>query len=447
VSFCNSQAANVVSFPSPQSGTLVTTLAGSPGGGTLTATSGFCRSEMAGAPVYIPGAGLNGAGLLTRLTECIGSQPSAKFAVDPPVEQVPTGTLTIAWGAMALNQGQGWQATDIGKGIFVGGSANSAGLGATYTIAAVPSPTSIQLSANVNNVVQNQAVSFVWGHDDSVAVTNACRYVLESGLHDLQVPAQYYVPALGYECWAVKRHGNGALLATNDGMPPATTSAPGAVLELVVPDNAPSPAAPPRSVVAARDLTQTQLCGPNPISAQTGDSLETLQPNQLSGLGTYPGTFQRAFQSQNRGIGPIWRNGGVGGATVANFDGNPNGTDGDLITSTATPWLTQIAAVTPCLITVGFGNNDGVSLSLPALVDSYLKITQPSAGVFPTTPDLIYVTHHPYSNINNGSAGITANRMIMLLATFAPSRTSWAGRASTATAKARSICSATIPAP
>jgi hypothetical protein len=402
--FCGGQAFNVVSFPSPQNGTLATTLSGSPGGGTLTAGSAFCRSEMAGAPIYIPGAGPNSSGLLSRITECIGSQPSAKFAIALPVAQVPPGTVTIAYGAMALNNGQGWQQSlDAGKGIFVGSSGNTGGLGATYTIAAVNSPTSITLSGNVSSISNNGAESFVWGHDDSAAVTAACNAVLASGLRDLQVPAQHYTPTLSEACYGVKLHGNGAILAANQGMPNGT--AVSTVQELVVPENAPWPAPPPRSVIAARDLTQCRLAGPNPVIVQTGDSLETLLPSQLSSLGSYPGTFQAAFRNQNRAIAPIFHNGGVGAAQMVNFDGNPNGIGGDIITSTSAPWLSQVAAVTPCGVTIGFGNNDGVGLNLPALVDSYLKLSG-AGSIFAMPPDIIYVTHHPYTRINgNFSSG------------------------------------------
>lgn len=405
--FCpnSSQAANVVAFVSPQNGTLSTTLTGTAGGGTLTAANHFCTSEMSGEPMYIPGAGQNGGGLLTRLIGCIGSQAgggSTQFAVNPPVAQVPSGTVTIAYGAMALNNGQGWLASDVGKGITIG-EASGGGNGGSYTISSVTSPTLIVLSANVGNIIQNAAQEVVWGHDDSTPVSNACAAVLASGLRALQIPAKHYVPTLAWSCYGVRRYGNGLLLAAGGTI--GSFANVGNVREVVVPDNAPPPAPPVKAVIASRDLAQTRACGPTPTLVNTGDSLETLFPNALSGLGTYINAIQSAFQRQNSSITPTWRNAGVGGATVANFDSNPAGTNGDVITSTGSPWLTQVAGVTPCGMTIGFGNNDGIGLSLPALVDSYLKMTQTSAGVFTTLPDIMYITHHPYSATNAGAGG------------------------------------------
>jgi hypothetical protein len=404
-SFCSAQAANIVSFPSPQNGTLSTTLSGSAGGGTLTAGTGFCKSEMAGSPIYIPGAAPGGGGLLSRIVACIGAQGGSgatKVSISPPVAQVPSGTITIAYGAMALNSGAGWQSTDMGKGIVIGASGGGT-TGANFIITAVNSPTNITLSGNVGNIINGGIETVVWGHDDSTAVSSACAAVLASGLRDLQIPVKHFTPSLSFACYGVRLHGNGAILASDFTMPAG--SAVGNVTELVVPDNAPPPSAPVKSVVAARDLVQTRLCGPAPTFVNTGDSLETLMPNALSGLGTYPGAFQSAFLKQNQGIWPTFRNGGIGGAQFSNFDGNPNGTNGDVITSTSTSWLSQVAAVTPCGMTIGFGNNDGVGLSLPALVDSFLKLTG-NGSTFTTPPDIIYFTHHPYSRINSSNGGL-----------------------------------------
>jgi len=401
-SFCGGQAFNIVSFPTTQNGSQSTTVTGTLGGSVITLQSGWCRSEMAGSPIYIPGAGLGGAPLFTKIVSCISTQPSVAASIETPMSVVPSGTVTVSYGAQALNGGTGWQQTDVGKGIYLGNSAGGQ-LGGTFTITAVTSGLNITLSSNVSSINNSTASNFVWGTDDSTAVSNACAAAAAIPSRQLQVPLKHFVPSLSAICYNVRLRGSGALMSTEFGLPVSSGAGAGIVQEFVVPYDAPPAQGPRREVIAARDLNQCRLAGPNPIIVQSGDSLEQLVPNELSGLGTYPGSFKAAFLRQNqRTLWPTFRNAAAGGAQYTNFDGNPNQATGDVLTSTSTPWLTQIAAVNPCLVINGMGNNDGAGLSIPALVDSYVKMTTPGA-VFATPPDFIYVTHHPYSRINNSN--------------------------------------------
>lgn len=418
-SFCGgSQPANVINFT--ESGTLTTTVSATQGGQTITLGTTFCRSEMAGQPIYFPAPyGPLGAPLFAKIVGCVGSQPSATFSIDTPFSVNPNGaSMAIAYGVQALNNGQGFLATDVGRRSIAVSEWTSSGTGGAQVlpITAVNSPTQIVVGTNTTTIDNGASFTFVYGTDDSIPLTNACLAAMATPLNSLRVVANHFAPWLGTPCYEVALRGPGSIDNAGDLFTPAGGSSPESRGWTVVPDDAPPAAAPPQILDAATNLPQFAADMPTPSVVHGGDSLETAQPNGLNSLGTYPGIVDSALARANLAsfyAPTITYCSGVG-STFQNFDGFPNGTNVPCPSSSSTLWLPQIAAISPApsLVTIGYTGNDGTALSLPSLADSFEQL-QGLGGTFSKVPDLIYVTHHRGSRALAQTVSVTIGGTIV----------------------------------
>lgn len=405
--FCSAQAAKVIDFTSG-SGTVSTPLTVPIAGQTLTlGSSAFCTAVKAGQPLFI-------AGITAPGTHLVGCLASNRIAIDLPVLAAATGgTVTIQYGvnftaACPSNPAASGVTGCIGSTIITGAWLGSAGggSGAVMTITAVNTPTNITVSSNSAAISNNASAHFVTGHDDSAAVSAACSYAQAHRLA-LVVPVNHLTTALDRRCYGVLLRGAGRLATAGDILSVSATVFPEPV---VVPWAAAAPSPPRKAIIAKRDLPNVAAAGVTPSFAFAYDSLASAEPNGLNDLGAYPALFLSEFAQQNAGISPIENLCGVGGAKMVDLDGNPTAFFAPCTTTTATPFLTQIASnASPHLLDLAGTNNDGTALSVGALIDVWLKATLPAAsgGVFTNPIDVSVTAHHPYSRIAANGAGIT----------------------------------------
>lgn len=405
--------ATVITFNN--SGSLVTTIGMTQGGMTVTLGTAWCKSEYAGMPISIPGAGPGGGPLNTRITACGSAiQPATVFGVEDQAAATISASATLTYGVnftTACPSG-GYEKTAVtgcvGSGMLAANWAGAGGKGPSAiptTISAVYAPNIIALGIAGTGIINQENVHFATGHDDSAAINASCAYARSNHIRILGVPAKHYVPTLGRECYAsVLLRGTGRLIG-NDGLRGFLWSGqfPPYPDPVVVPWDAPAPQPPRKSVIASSHLKlfRTTL---TPTIISTYDSLSNMEANQVSDMGSYPYALLTTIKRQNPGLGLSFQNPGTTGGTMAAvMNGVAGVVNAPCVLNTTTSWFSQVAANCPSqLFTVGGGTNDDAGFLPGTILDTYLKL-QGYGGFYSRPQDIIYYTNHPRSRMLQGN--------------------------------------------
>ena len=171
---------------------------------TLTVASGAFDYIDQGVPITVPGAGLNGAPLVTWIDLVnLANGPTGNTQIilrTPAQTTLVTSSQTVVWGNWF---GSG----DVGKPIVFGSQSMATdGMGSgggvlTTTIVTVTNSNTIivALAPSASFSLTNNATNWqqvTWGSDDSAAVNAVLAAALIRGDRYVYTPAQHYVPSL-----------------------------------------------------------------------------------------------------------------------------------------------------------------------------------------------------------------------------------------------------------
>ena len=358
---------------------------------TLTVASGAFDYIDQGMPITVPGAGLNGAPLVTWIdlvNLANGSTGNTQIILRTPAQTtLVTSSQTVVWGNWF---GSG----DVGKPIVFGsqGMATS-GMGSgggvltttivtvtnsnTIIVALAPSA-SFSLTSNATNWQQ-----VTWGSDDSAAVNAVLAAALIRGDRYVYTPAQHYVPSLSNQCGRLIWFGEGKFYFQN-------------YPRYVIPPSAQLPIPPCQQVFPNAHLKQMQSVA-SPLLVWTGDSVASLASAQYIIGHTEPGVGYRRFVASNP-LKPVrCTERAVGATNWIMFDTNLGSGSGFggvppyWYTNPNTPWLGSsgnpgyIYNLSPDGMVINFADNDGIAISLPNVFDAFATIK-----TWSKVPDIVF---------------------------------------------------------
>lgn len=247
----------------------------------------------------------------------------------------------------------------------------------------------IEVFATADNRIVGDGVT-----DDSVAIKAAHDAAYAMGLREVYCSKQYYAPT-AYNLGQVIFRGPGRLLGTyRKKVIPFSARAIGSLAPRINP------------AIHLKRFSRAV----NPVVVIWGDSTSTVGADRISPTETLWAMLQRAIKRDNPGKTITWYNRAIGGTTIQNF--NDTGTSmvsagitlPSWFSNPAAPWSGWIDLLSPDLVIINWGANDGDAVNTVELaaLASYL---QGLAKV----PDLLISANLPRSTQTDaGSAMVEA---------------------------------------